>query len=220
LRSGIAQALDRKSVELPLAVVADFSTCPGFDGAREVTATVYAERTVLGLRPGRASALYGVASDIGTTSIVAFLCNLASGRIVGMRTAANPQAIYGEDVISRMTHIQQDIGTLADMRRVLVDEINRLIEGRPAGCGACRHRRRGGRQPSGDAHIRQREPSRSGLGRIFGVGRRRNSRGRGRCTRCRARGCSCFRPLPATSAVTRSRRSSPAARSSTAARSC
>ena len=135
LRTAVAGALGRKSVQLPLAVLADYSTCPDFDGAREVTATVYAERSVLGLRSGRTAALYGVAIDIGTTSIVAFLCDLVHGRIVGMRTAGNPQAIYGEDVISRMTHIQQDIGTLADMRRLLVDEINRLIDEAAAEAG-------------------------------------------------------------------------------------
>jgi uncharacterized 2Fe-2S/4Fe-4S cluster protein (DUF4445 family) len=128
LGAAIAAALGRKSVALPLAAVAEYSTAPGFDAATEVTATVYAERQVLDLRPGRASALYGVAIDIGTTSVVAFLCDLAGGRIVAMRTAGNPQAIYGEDVISRMTHIQQDIGALADMRRLLVDELNRLID--------------------------------------------------------------------------------------------
>jgi uncharacterized 2Fe-2S/4Fe-4S cluster protein (DUF4445 family) len=128
LRTAIAGALGRRSVDLPLAAVADYSTCPGFDAAREVTATVYAERTVLCLHRGGAGALHGVAIDIGTTSIVVFLCDLASGRIAGMRTAANPQAIYGEDVISRMTHIQRDIVTLGEMRRLLVDEINRLTD--------------------------------------------------------------------------------------------
>jgi uncharacterized 2Fe-2S/4Fe-4S cluster protein (DUF4445 family) len=127
LRAAIGETLGRKSVTLPLAVMAEYSTRPDFDAARDVTATVYAERHVLALRTGRSTALYGVAIDIGTTSVVVFLCDLVSGRIAAMRTAGNPQAIYGEDVISRMTHIQQDIGALAEMRRVLVDELNRLI---------------------------------------------------------------------------------------------
>lgn len=128
VRTAISERLDRKSLVLPLDVVAEYSTLPDFDAVREVTATVYAERHVLALQPGRSQALYGVAIDVGTTSIVAFLCDLARGRIVAMRTAGNPQAIYGEDVISRMTHIQQDIGALAEMRRMLVDELNRMIE--------------------------------------------------------------------------------------------
>jgi uncharacterized 2Fe-2S/4Fe-4S cluster protein (DUF4445 family) len=126
--ASIAQALGRRSVELPVGVIADYSTRAGFDAAREATATVYGERRVLALQTGRVDALYGVAIDIGTTSIVAFLCDLAHGRIASMRTAGNPQAIYGEDVISRMTHIQQDVATLAEMRKLLVEELNRMID--------------------------------------------------------------------------------------------
>lgn len=128
LRAGIALAARRRTVELPVEALAEYSARPGFDAAREVTATLYRERRVLELRPGRAQALCGVAIDIGTTSIVAFLCDLARGEIVAMRTAGNPQAIYGEDVISRMTHIQKDPDALAEMRRLLVSELNRLIE--------------------------------------------------------------------------------------------
>ncbi len=124
----LAESLGRRAVELPLQAVADFSTLPAFDSVREVTATVYAEREVLALQPGRSDEMYGLAIDIGTTSVVVFLCDLNHGRIVAMRTAANPQAIYGEDVISRMTHIQQDVATLADMRRLLVKELNRLVD--------------------------------------------------------------------------------------------
>ncbi|MCC6197403.1 MAG: DUF4445 domain-containing protein [Burkholderiales bacterium] len=127
LRSAVGEALQRPAVEMPLDVVADYSLRPGFDAAREVTATVYADRRILALRPGRQQALYGVAIDIGTTSVVVFLCDLARGSILAMRTAGNPQAIYGEDVISRMTHIQRDIAALGEMRRLLQDELNRLI---------------------------------------------------------------------------------------------
>lgn len=128
IRRAVADALGRKSIALPLPVMAEYSTRPDFDSAREVTASVYGEREVLALQPGRSDEMYGLAIDIGTTSVVVFLCDLNHGRIVAMRTAANPQAIYGEDVISRMTHIQQDVGALADMRRLLVKELNRLVD--------------------------------------------------------------------------------------------
>lgn len=138
LRGAIARAARRKSVALPVEVLAEYSTRPGFDGAREVTATLYQERRVLGLQSGRAQALYGAAIDVGTTSIVVFLCDLAAGAIVAMRTAGNPQAIYGEDVISRMTHIQKDPDALAEMRRLLVAELNRLIAEAAAEAGVPR----------------------------------------------------------------------------------
>ena len=124
---GIARAARVSKPVLPVDVVAEYSLRDGFDAAREVTATVFRDRHVIQLRPGRRHGLYGVAIDVGTTSVVVFLCDLAKGDIVAMRTAGNPQAIYGEDVISRMTHVQKDPAALASMRRMLVDELNRLI---------------------------------------------------------------------------------------------
>lgn len=127
LMEAIARAGRRRRVDLPAAVVADFSLQPGFDGARDVTATLYGGHSVLSITPGRAGAPLGVAIDIGTTSVVVFLCDLARGSILGVRTAGNPQAIYGEDVISRMTHIQRDANALDEMQKLLVRELNRLI---------------------------------------------------------------------------------------------
>lgn len=124
---GLARAGRARKPVVPVEVIADYSSRSGFDAAREATATLFRDRHAIQLLPGRRSGLYGVAIDVGTTSVVVFLCDLARGDIVAMRTAGNPQAIYGEDVISRMTHVQKDPAALATMRRMLVDELNRLI---------------------------------------------------------------------------------------------
>jgi uncharacterized 2Fe-2S/4Fe-4S cluster protein (DUF4445 family) len=120
------RASGKRRVALAADVLADFSREPGFDGQAVVTATLHRERTIIQLRPGRHERLYGLAIDVGTTSIVAFLCDLNQGAILASRAAANPQAMFGEDVISRMTHIQKDIAALAAMRRALFEELNRL----------------------------------------------------------------------------------------------
>jgi len=135
LSQAAAQALGRRSVELPLDVLADYSLRPGFDGARNVTATLYRGRRVIQLLPDKRDRLCGLAIDIGTTSIVVFLCDLTNGEMLASRTAANPQGIHGEDVISRATHIQRDIGMLGEMRRLLAGELNRLIAEVGAECG-------------------------------------------------------------------------------------
>jgi uncharacterized 2Fe-2S/4Fe-4S cluster protein (DUF4445 family) len=127
LARGVARATRSRRPVLPVDVVADYSLRDGFDAAREATATLFADRRVIQILPGRRDGLYGVAIDVGTTSVVVFLCDLGRGDIVTMRTAGNPQAIYGEDVISRMTHVQKDRAALATMRRMLVEELNRLI---------------------------------------------------------------------------------------------
>ncbi|MBE0613043.1 MAG: DUF4445 domain-containing protein [Burkholderiales bacterium] len=129
LATRITAALARAGqgkVELPLAALAEFSHEPDFDSSKDVSATIQ-NRRVLQLSRGKPRTLYGLALDIGTTSIVVFLCNLERGDIAAVRTASNPQAAYGEDVISRMTHIYSDVAMLATLQKLLVDEINRMV---------------------------------------------------------------------------------------------
>jgi len=113
-------------VDLPAATLADFSREDDFAATAQVTATL-TQRRVLQITAGRPRPLHGLAVDIGTTSIAVFLCNLERGDIVAVRTAGNPQAAYGEDVISRMTHIQADGALLATLQGLLAGEINAMV---------------------------------------------------------------------------------------------
>ena len=126
LEQALAGARRRRPRAIPVSAIADYSREPSFDTAREVTATLYGGREVIQLLPGRRNRLCGIAADIGTTSIVVFLCDLARGEILSVSTAANPQALYGEDVISRMTQVQREPASLLTMQRLIVEELNRL----------------------------------------------------------------------------------------------
>lgn len=116
-------------------VLAALSRHSGFDRAGEFTATIGPHDEVLQILPGRHDRLMGVAVDIGTTSIVVFVCDLATATIAAVRTAANPQGAWGEDVIARMTHIQRDPALLERMRGVLATEINTLVRDAAAEIG-------------------------------------------------------------------------------------
>jgi uncharacterized 2Fe-2S/4Fe-4S cluster protein (DUF4445 family) len=70
---------------------------------------------------------YGIAFDIGTTTIAAYLCELSSGAIVEALSAMNPQARYGADVISRISHAMQGPAGAADMHGAIADALNGLI---------------------------------------------------------------------------------------------
>ena len=59
------------------------------------------ERSPWGLA-GRGKTVYGVALDIGTTTVAAYLYDLADGVIAAEQSALNPQRAFGADVISRM----------------------------------------------------------------------------------------------------------------------
>ncbi|MEA4883684.1 MAG: ASKHA domain-containing protein [Clostridia bacterium] len=73
----------------------------------------------------RASA-YGIALDIGTTTLVAYLIDLSSGHIVGATGTLNPQSRHGADLISRIAYSESP-GGLAELRSEAVDAIDSLI---------------------------------------------------------------------------------------------
>jgi len=87
---------------------------------------------------------YGVAVDVGTTTVVAQLIDINSGKVIGVQGSHNNQASYGEDVISRMIfacgkggvlpvqkavvkNINQLIGKLAKDNNISVEEINSIV---------------------------------------------------------------------------------------------
>ena len=79
------------------------------------------------LRPGsEVTTLYGIAVDIGTTTVVVYLVNLETGKVLDIATAFNRQSNYGEDVISRIVYGQKGNG-LEDLRRAALRTINELI---------------------------------------------------------------------------------------------
>jgi uncharacterized 2Fe-2S/4Fe-4S cluster protein (DUF4445 family) len=70
--------------------------------------------------------LYGVAVDIGTTTVVATLIDLNSADAVASASCLNPQNVFGDDVISRISHGHEDSG-LAQLHEVTVAGLNDLI---------------------------------------------------------------------------------------------
>ncbi len=97
-----------------------------FDAA-EATA-VFHDGVLIDIVPGRLEEVYGLAVDIGTTTVVASLVSLSSGEILGSSGSINPQKDFGLDVISRIHRADQD-GGLEGMRSAIVDRLNEMIDG-------------------------------------------------------------------------------------------
>ncbi|MBI5015666.1 MAG: DUF4445 domain-containing protein [Deltaproteobacteria bacterium] len=135
-RLGRALAAARpRSRPVPLDVLAELSLQADAEGTPEATATLFQGRDVLQVRPGRRQGLFGVALDLGTTSLVCFLCDLVADKIVAVRSAANPQAAYGEDVISRVAAVQRDPAKLRELQELLVGAVNALVADAAAEAG-------------------------------------------------------------------------------------
>jgi len=66
---------------------------------------------------------YGIAVDLGTTTIAIYLCNIARGRVVSSLAVKNPQALYGDDVMSRIGAIGQKKENLNYLQKLVVRAI-------------------------------------------------------------------------------------------------
>ncbi len=97
------------------------------EGNWQVTVSVWMDKQIIRVRPGQAAATYGLAVDVGTTTIAAYLCRLDDSGVVHTETMMNPQVKYGEDVISRISyHMNHDDG-LMRMSQDLIEGLNVLI---------------------------------------------------------------------------------------------
>jgi len=92
------------------------------------TTQVYGGETLLLRETGNtASSSYGLSLDIGTTTLVLTLVNLNSGEELGSVSALNPQAVYAQDVLSRIKFASEGDG-LRQMQDVLTTEVNRMTD--------------------------------------------------------------------------------------------
>ena len=73
-----------------------------------------------------ASHIYGAAVDLGTTTIVVYIRNLADGHIMGIGSSYNHQISCGEDILSRVTYAKSG-GGLAKLQSLAVDSINAAL---------------------------------------------------------------------------------------------
>ncbi len=63
---------------------------------------------------------YGIATDLGTTTIAIYLCNITTGKVLSSIAVKNPQALYGDDVMSRIGAIGLDKDNLKHLQKLVV----------------------------------------------------------------------------------------------------
>ncbi|MGB9920222.1 MAG: ASKHA domain-containing protein [Moorellales bacterium] len=97
------------------------------EGDWKLTVTVWMDREIIHVEPGRREEAYGVAVDVGTTTLAAYLCDLQRGLTVARKSAMNPQVRYGEDILSRVTYAAGNPQGLEEMQQAVVGAINQLI---------------------------------------------------------------------------------------------
>ncbi|MDP6380928.1 MAG: ASKHA domain-containing protein, partial [Phycisphaerae bacterium] len=94
----------------------------------DLTATVVGNRIVRVERGDTSKALYGMAFDIGTTTVVGMLIDLTSGRQLAVGSRTNPQTTYGDDVLARIEYIDRHGGGLKVLSDAIVECLNEIIK--------------------------------------------------------------------------------------------
>ncbi len=84
-----------------------------------VTVAVHDATTVTAVWPGVHERALGIAFDIGSTTVAGHLCDLHSGEVVASAGAMNPQIRFGEDLMSRVSYVMMNPGSLRELTRAV-----------------------------------------------------------------------------------------------------
>lgn len=121
------QALQNKKINNPSIRLACLSRVTGDITVRitQFSHIILADQSDFTFTPGQG---YGIAVDLGSTTIVSQLLNLENGKIEGVETALNPQSAYGADLISRIGFAMASPENALLLNSVIRTAIGRQIE--------------------------------------------------------------------------------------------
>ncbi len=97
-------------------------------GDWNVTVAVHRSTRITAVWAGFWDKAYGIAFDIGSTTIAAHLCDLSSGEVLASGGVMNPQIRFGEDLMSRVSYIMMNPGGDVDLTRVVREAVSQLAE--------------------------------------------------------------------------------------------
>jgi uncharacterized 2Fe-2S/4Fe-4S cluster protein (DUF4445 family) len=95
-------------------------------GEWKVTVAVHGASQIIAVWPGFREHAYGIAIDVGSTTIAAHLCKLASGEVVAAAGVMNPQIRFGEDLMSRVSYVMMHPGGERELTDAVRSAINQL----------------------------------------------------------------------------------------------
>ncbi len=91
-----------------------------------LTVTLWHDHEVIDVRPGYQEGIYGLAVDIGSTTVAGHLCDLRTGEVLATESMMNPQVAYGEDLMSRVSYAMSNQPGLEKMQNAIIDTLNSL----------------------------------------------------------------------------------------------
>jgi len=97
------------------------------EGLWKITVAVWMDKEIIRVLPGKIEDYYGMAIDVGTTTVAAYLSNLATMEVIDTVSMMNPQCKYGEDVMSRISYHMMHQDGLIKMSNDIIEGLNTLV---------------------------------------------------------------------------------------------
>ncbi|GIT91930.1 drug:proton antiporter [Jannaschia pagri] len=127
LRAALTRDHNLSDLTVPLEVLRGLQTTLRAGDWRVTVAVNLDTKTVAAINPGdRQAPLYGLAIDLGSTTVAAHLCDLSTGDVLASGGIMNPQIRFGEDLMSRVSYAMMNPGGDRDMTAAVRDALGDL----------------------------------------------------------------------------------------------
>ena len=125
LREALSTDWDLGELTASLSVVSEVQAA--LTKGREITVAVRGGTEIVAGWPGFHDAIYGVAIDVGSTTIAGHLLDLTTGEALATNGRMNPQIKFGEDLMSRVSYVMMNPGGEADLTESVRTALDELI---------------------------------------------------------------------------------------------
>ncbi|MDG1322742.1 MAG: ASKHA domain-containing protein [Porticoccaceae bacterium] len=98
------------------------------ESGRRLTVAVHRNHSIIALWAGFHDLAYGVAVDVGSTTVAVHLCDLSSGDVLASASVMNPQIRFGEDLMSRVSYVMMHPEGAQEMTNVIRAALNDLFK--------------------------------------------------------------------------------------------
>jgi uncharacterized 2Fe-2S/4Fe-4S cluster protein (DUF4445 family) len=95
-------------------------------GNWKITVSVWKQKEIFEIEAGKHINSFGLAVDIGTTTVAGYLCNLITGEVLATEAMMNPQVAFGEDVMSRISYASKTKNGLKKINKVIIKGLNEI----------------------------------------------------------------------------------------------
>jgi len=134
LKAALASDWELEGLEVDAQVLTELQPALR-NGASAVTVAVHDGRTITAVWPGLHDRAFGIAFDIGSTTVAGHLCDLLTGDVLASAGEMNPQIRFGEDLMSRVSYVMLNPGSERELTRAvrgclakLTAELARAVE--------------------------------------------------------------------------------------------